>query len=392
MNSSYKQYIDSVKYKNGKKYIYGAGKVGQAIYHLCVENEIEIQGFCVTNTEQNESRIEDIPVIEFGSSIEENSVILIGVLEHGKSVIKEYINKYGNYQVVDCPDGILYTTQYHHNKMINPTLEITPAIGCSVNCKYCPQEVFLKEYFRKENKRKKYMTLDDFKICIDKLPKNALIEWAGFVEPFLNNESIDMMQYAFEQGYEMTLYTTLIGMTKKKLMKIISMPFKQVVLHVADKDGYANIPVTDEYLELLEIIINAKKKDGTPFVDNANCQSEPHPKVLEKTKDKIRIYGEMSDRAGNLENKDNKLRGGEKCGRIYCERAVNLNHNVLLPDGTVVLCCNDFGMKHVLGNLLKEDYDSIISSEQMRLVKRGMNLDESLSILCRKCMFAKNLK
>lgn len=71
---------------------------------------------------------------------------------------------------------------------------------------------------------------------------------------------------------------------------------------------------------------------------------------------------------------------------------MNLNHNVLLPDGTVVLCCNDFGMKHVLGNLLKEDYDSIISSEQMRLVKRGMNLDESLSILCRKCMFAKNLK
>lgn len=391
MNSSYKQYIDNVKYKNGKKYIYGAGKVGQAIYHLCAENEIEIQGFCVTNTEQNESRIEDIPVIEFGSSIEENSVILIGVLEHGKSVIKEYINKYGNYQVVDCSDGILYTTQYHHNKMINPTLEITPAIGCSVNCKYCPQEVFLKEYFRKDNKRKKYMTLDDFKICIDKLPKNALIEWAGFVEPFLNNESIDMMQYAFEQGYEMTLYTTLIGLTKKKLMKIISMPFKQVVLHVADKDGYANIPVTDEYLELLEIIINAKKKDGTPFVDNANCQSEPHPKVLEKTKDKIRIYGEMSDRAGNLENKDNKLRGGEKCGRIYCERAVNLNHNVLLPDGTVVLCCNDFGMKHVLGNLLKEDYDSIISSEQMRLVKRGMNIDESLSILCRKCMFAKIL-
>lgn len=48
-------------------------------------------------------------------------------------------------------------------------------------------------------------------------------------------------------------------------------------------------------------------------------------------------------------------------------------------------------MKHVLGNLLKEDYDSIISSEQMRLVKRGMNIDESLSILCRKCMFAKIL-
>ena len=31
------------------------------------------------------------------------------------------------------------------------------------------------------------------------------------------------------------------------------------------KNGYANIPVTDEYLELLEIIINAKKKEWDTF-------------------------------------------------------------------------------------------------------------------------------
>ena len=133
---------------------------------------------------------------------------------------------------------------------------------------------------------------------------------------------------------------------------IIRLPFKQVVLHTADKDGFANIPVTKEYLELLKIITNTHKKDGSMFVDEANCQSKPHEKVLEITKGKFKIYCEMSDRAGNLDNKDNNLTMADVHGKLYCTRSVNINHNVLLPDGTVVLCCNDFGMKHVLGNLM----------------------------------------
>ena len=99
----------------------------------------------------------------------------------------------------------------------------------------------------------------------------------------------------------------------------------------------------------------------------------------------------MSDRAGNIDNAENKLKGGYNNGRICCERADNLDHNVLLPDGTVVLCCNDFGMEHVLGNLLNQDYCQILKSESMRQIKRGMNLDESIPILCRKCMYAKKI-
>ena len=65
-------------------------------------------------------------------------------------------------------------------------------------------------------------------------------------------------------------------------------------------------------------------------------------------------------------------------------------YNVLLPDGTVVLCCNDFGMRHVLGNLLKNSYEDIIKSNELLQVKRGMNIDENIPIICRKCMYAKN--
>lgn len=62
-------------------------------------------------------------------------------------------------------------------------MEITPLVGCSVNCKYCPQITFLSAYYKN---RKRAMSFEDFKICLDKITKNTLIEWAGFVEPFLN--------------------------------------------------------------------------------------------------------------------------------------------------------------------------------------------------------------
>ena len=270
-------------------------------------------------------------------------------------------------------------------------MEITPIIGCAVNCKYCPQKLLLREYFKDNKNRKSYMTLEDFKVCIDKLPKDTVIEWAGFAEPFLNRECIDMMLYANEKGYDMTLFTTMVGLSEENLERILKIPFKQVVLHTADKDGYANIAVTEEYLRLLEKIVEAKKQNGNPWVDKANCQSEPHEKVLEKLKGRLRIYCEMSDRAGNLDNTENNLKTGEKTGRIYCERANNMNHNVLLPDGTVVLCCNDFGMQHVLGNLLVDDYEQLMNSEMMRHIKRGMHIDETLPLLCRKCIYANNI-
>ena len=44
--------------------------------------------------------------------------------------------------------------------------------------------------------------------------------------------------------------------------------------------------------------------------------------------------------------------------------------HVLLPDGTVILCCMDYGMKHVLGNLLEMDYKDLKREERYELCKR----------------------
>ncbi|PHU37891.1 hypothetical protein CSX02_05635 [Agathobacter ruminis] len=73
-----------------------------------------------------------------------------------------------------------------------------------------------------------------------------------------------------------------------------------------------------------------------------------------------------------------------KKGPIYCTRTEYLNHWVLLPDGSVTLCCMDFGLKHVMGNLIDHTYDEIIHMQPYQDLISGMNAQMS-DILCRKC-------
>ena len=58
-----------------------------------------------------------------------------------------------------------------------------------------------------------------------------------------------------------------------------------------------------------------------------------------------------------------------------------------MPNGDVVLCFQDFGLKHVIGNLREQDFESLYTSQEFLFVQRGL-ADESLDILCRSCEWA----
>ena len=57
---------------------------------------------------------------------------------------------------------------------------------------------------------------------------------------------------------------------------------------------------------------------------------------------------------------------------------------MLLPNGDVILCSNDYGMKHVLGNIVSSGYDSLFNGIEFGKVRQGLQ-DESIDILCRDC-------
>lgn len=87
----------------------------------------------------------------------------------------------------------------------------------------------------------------------------------------------------------------------------------------------------------------------------------------------------------------------ELAGRKHCLTNEHLtcsfagpefNNHVVLPDGTVLLCCMDYGMQHVLGNLKTQTYDEIRNNWEMKKIFQGAQGDESVELLCRKCLSA----
>lgn len=390
-----KEYLEQILIRrevSKRVVIYGAGKVGKTLYNFLYKEHIHVDSFCVTNRTSNKKTEYSIPVLQIDElDLEKDNVLfLIGVKKPWNKEIIETLKQYNFNNFIDVPNNVEFFDEKELERYCSPALEITPKVGCSVQCKFCPQNLFYSQYFANSN-RDTEISLENFKKCIDKTPINTIIEFAGFVEPFLNKHAAEMMIYAHKSGRKVTLFTTLVGMSKKDFYAIKDIPFLEVVLHTPDIDGYANIPLTKDYFEVLELVISAKKPDGTPFVDKANCQSVPHPKIVEYTNGRLMISSELIDRAGNLE--DSKLYGkkGNK-GKLYCKRAYNLNHNVLLPDGTVVLCCMDFSMQHTLGNLLVQSYEDIMHGNEMQLVINALQDDSAQELLCRNCSSAEIIK
>ena len=272
--------------------------------------------------------------------------------------------------------------------MASGRLEITTKIGCSINCVYCPQATLLTNYFKNNKYRKNILSLADFKTCIGKVPLATRIDFSGMAEPWLNPACTDMVLYAHAKGHPIAIYTTLVGMTKEDFDKIKDIEFEEFVLHIPDDKSNAHIQITDKYVDLLHEIIEYKR-DGNSLVTGYSCHGGIHPDILEAIPKNSKLITELIDRAGNLDSdyvESKKNRGKMVC--INC--GDKINHNVLLPDGTVLLCCMDYGMKHVLGNLLEEDYDDIQNSREAKHIREGM-AGQTADILCRQCTNGRNV-
>lgn len=276
--------------------------------------------------------------------------------------------------------------------MKNGTLEVTTVIGCNILCRACPQKLLLSSYFKKDKSRVSNMSMETFKQCIDQVPQDVRIDFSGMAEPWLNSHCSEMLAYAAEKGHPIAVYTTLFGMTLDDIDIIFKYHYTDFVLHLPDNEGNTKIPITEEYMKVIKKLLSSKKIIGRNIVTGVSCHGELHEelKFLEN-KENLYYIRDLHDRAGNVEAEDLKLHKCNIRGHFRCiESGIDLNHNVLLPDGTVVLCCMDYGMKHVLGNLLFDSYDTILSGSEHKKIVCAMDL-ENEDILCRKCYNARNI-
>lgn len=237
-------------------------------------------------------------------------------------------------------------------------LEVTTVFGCSVDCYYCPQDAFKANY-----RGKPRLSLEDFNAALRNLPKDVIIEFAGFAEPFLNSDCTDMVESAVSQGFNVQLYTTLVGMREEDVRRISKLDLDFFCFHMPDNKGNAKIPITQEYKNVLALVLQNIRIDKVSVMND-------------------NFVNLNNERAGLVRNAPKRnLKGPFNCGLLESPQFV------MLPNCDVVLCCMDYGIKHVLGNILKQSYDDIVASPEYTRI-RNNRYKMSGDIICRNCSVA----
>jgi hypothetical protein len=262
--------------------------------------------------------------------------------------------------------------------MLNPpALEISTNIGCPVACAYCPQKTLLAAYSKRSSVY--FLSLEHFKTCLDKVPPEVAVDFSGMSEPWRNPECTRMVQYASERGHRVRIHTTLTGMRKEDVEILSALPLDAFRVHLPGSDNLEKIIVDKKYLEVL-----AKVAGLIPAARFVCFGKRAHPDVIKL----LRKYPTAKIRMASASNRaDNACSEGKpifhmKKGAMQCGN--NARYNILLPNGDVILCCMDYGLNNVLGNLLSMEYDGLFQGQEYRTICAGFK-DPSLKTICRSC-------
>jgi radical SAM protein with 4Fe4S-binding SPASM domain len=265
--------------------------------------------------------------------------------------------------------GVKITTNEYQQMQLGKRIEITTAIGCPIACNNCPQDILCERYSGQE-----YITLSDFKDMLKTVPTDYMIVFSGYAEPFLNINCTDMILYAHEKGYRVGLYTTMVGMSlENDWERIKHIPFLPLVIHIPTKDGGENINVDEEYFKKLKTI--------KPHNYSAHGEIDEE---IKKHMFNAYIMGEeqVHDRAGLV---GNGKRTTNNKGEIFC--ITDLQHPVLVPNGDLYVCCQDFGLTERIGNLHEKPFMEIMVDEPIKNLRKRMACGEAE--MCSKCIMSR---
>jgi len=264
-------------------------------------------------------------------------------------------------------------------------LDITTNIGCKNACIFCAQDKLIEAYSKRSSTR--MMSFSTFKICLDKVSSTVLISFTGRSECWLNPECTNMIIYTHKKGHKIQVSTTLVGLTLEDIDIIEAIPFFNFTIHLPCNEGYDKIKVDEMYLAVLNRIASSRIQPRFMIVAGTvhNAVKSVLGHRLDISMYKKKPFTDILSIAGNVNIVKTLSR---KKGIIKC--CWHLRHNALFPNGDIALCCQDFKMQHILGNLLTSDYDSLFHSDEFLKIKQGLH-DASLDILCRHCEMAHNV-
>jgi hypothetical protein len=266
------------------------------------------------------------------------------------------------------------------------TLEITTMIGCPLMCTFCPQDKLQRAY----RDPIRVLSVENFQLALNKLPSDVVICFAGYTEPWANQDCNKFVRMALEHGHIIDIYTTLYGITIDKCHELISIlkshpdQVNDFWVHLPDQKGnMIGWSHSDEYDQVLNTIKkNISCNEMTMDADNKVCnditvETKPNTWYLHTRADNLNV-SKIRSQPVNMPPRYEFI--------VECTRNKDLHSNILLPNGDVTLCCMDYGLKHVLGNLFTQSYDDILDSKELNRVRELNNeLGFTDKVLCKSC-------
>ena len=252
----------------------------------------------------------------------------------------------------------------HHD---SPVMELTTMIGCPLMCTFCPQDNLRTSY----GKDTKYLSQVDLTKVLVKLPRNTRIDFSGMSEPWANPECTSMLEEVLYMGFNVAIYTTLYGMTDpERVRKVLEDHPNQVeviMLHLPDANGnMKGWKNSEEWQKTAAIISHTNVPCGVGAM-TMDRNGIVHPELQS-------MVGRLSGWVGHTRADSLNLEqiGGQAISitphntfSLTCKSTPFYDRNVLLPNGDVVLCCMDYDLKHVIGNLLTQTYDEIMQGKPL---------------------------
>jgi hypothetical protein len=270
----------------------------------------------------------------------------------------------------------------------SPVMELTTMIGCPLMCTFCPQDNLRTNY----GKGIKYMQPVDLIKVLVKLPKNTRIDFSGMSEPWANPECTQMLEMVLYMGFKVAIYTTLYGMTDpERVRKVLESHPEQVeviMLHLPDANGNMKGWKNNEEWQRAAAVISHTNVPCGVGAMTMDKNGVVHPDLQP-------MVGQLAGWVGHTraDSLDPEQVAGQALSvtprndfALTCRSTPFYDRNVLLPNGDVVLCCMDYNLKHVIGNLLTQTYDEMMQGKPLQdLIKMNEADGFDKCSICKSC-------
>ena len=267
-------------------------------------------------------------------------------------------------------------------------MELTTMIGCPLMCTFCPQENLRTQY----GTSAKYMQPMDLMTVLAKLPKDTRIDFSGMSEPWANPECTMMLEMVLYTGYSVAIYTTLYGMKEpervRKALETHPDQVEVVMLHLPDANGnMMGWKNSEEWQHAAAVISHTNVPCGVGAM-TMDKNGMVHPDLQP-------FVGRLAGWVGHTRADSLNLEqiGGQAISitphndfSLTCKSTPFYDRNVLLPNGDVVLCCMDYNLTHILGNLLTQTYEEVMQGKPLQdLIALNEAPEFNKCSICKSC-------